>query len=165
MKMVKILRGLPGSGKSYWATNKEKTLPVHSVAVASADHFFQTVIGWEFNPLKLKEAHDSSLLKYLDFLKMSRDYIIVDNTNLSVWEIAPYYRLAEAFGYDVSIVEFKTPLEVCLARQTHGVPDTKMGMMYQKFLDERLPSFWKIEVVHHDAAAETLKKIFPEKYK
>ena len=50
------------------------------------------------------------------------DLVVVDNTNIMAWEIAPYYRLAEVWGASVEVLCFDVPLGTCLERQIHDVP-------------------------------------------
>ncbi len=83
-----------------------------------------------------------SLRGYPDY-----DVVVVDNTNISAWEVAPYYRLAESRSVPVRIVTVWTPFEVCLLRQQHGVPAKQLLAMYQRLLSEELPPWWRHEVI------------------
>lgn len=130
------MRGLPGSGKSTWAKKQDADV------IVSADDWFMRSGEYKFNPAELPAAHDACLSRFLDAIQHGTRYVIVDNTNLKVWEIAPYYRLAQLFGYAVSIACMDTLLSTCLKRNTHKVPDVKMGQMYQILLSEVLPDHW-----------------------
>lgn len=142
--VVKILRGLPGSGKSYWA--REYALQHPKTLIVSADYYrIQPDGRYQFNASRVREAHDFCLRRFWTLMwEGELDVpVIVDNTNISAWEIAPYYRLAEISNREVEIVTFATPLKTCLERQTHGVPEVTMGMMAQRLATEVLPFFWK----------------------
>lgn len=127
MKKVEILSGLPGSGKSTWA-KAYRDVPNDPV-ICSADDYFMVDGKYLFDAAKLKFAHAYCLDCYVTCVRSSVDDIIVDNTNLAVEEIAPYYALAEAYGYDVKIRLFNASADVCLKRQTHGVPEHAMRRM------------------------------------
>ena len=105
--LVIILSGIPGSGKSYWAN---RIYP--DAQVCSADDFFTystqpDVCEYRFDPAKLGEAHDYCFRKFarLVYRDVASDAIpsfgtvIVDNTNIRMFEIAPYYRMAQAFKH------------------------------------------------------------------
>lgn len=71
------------------------------------------------------------------------DLIIVDNTNLTAWEIAPYKTYAEVHDYDFAINEVKTNPEDAFKRQQHGVPDFAHKRMAEGFEKESIPPWWK----------------------
>lgn len=142
MKTVTILRGLPGSGKSHYART------YHSDAVVcSADHFFEKDGQYQFDPAKLPQAHAACLNKFIEAVLSGKRSIVVDNTNLSLWEASPYHTIATANGYRVELRWFRTELPVCLARQTHGVPEHVMKEMLSRY-EEPLP--WWVQYVTSD---------------
>ncbi len=152
---VFILRGLPGSGKSSWATRQiieRKT----SVAVVSADtyHYVQqppredgTLVTpvYQFKQENAGAAHNRCLLDFLQAIKEGWQIVIVDNTNLSAWEIAPYYRLAESFACDVEIVHHVCSVATSIARNTHSVPVATIEKMAARV--DVLPLWWKQSVI------------------
>ncbi len=145
---VVIMRGIAGSGKSTYVKN---TFGDNiNVKVCSADHF-HTVNGvYKFDPKRAGAAHNACLASFLSCVSRNDDgydYVIVDNTNTTAWEIAPYYRLAEIKGCDVKIVEVQVPVEVAIRRNVHHVPATTIKAMHSKMMQERLPPWWKVEVV------------------
>lgn len=141
MKKVTIMRGIPGSGKSTWM---QMNLFGH---VVSADYYFTNPVTGEyhFNPEQLPNAHNACLKDFIDHLQRERDHIIVDNTNVRTFEIAPYYRLAEVFGYEVEIVWLVCDPAVAVARGVHGVPENLVRTMSVSF--EPLPAWWNVRIV------------------
>jgi tRNA uridine 5-carbamoylmethylation protein Kti12 len=143
MKVV-IMRGLPGSGKTTWV---QANLP--TALRCSADKFFEHSGVFNFDPTKLPEAHNWCLKRFLGLLNNDSPFTAVDNTNISLWEIAPYYRLAEVHGCDVEIIHCDCPPSVCLERQIHGVPALKLGQMYEAmhYQTHQIPAWWKLRFV------------------
>jgi len=129
-----ILRGLPGSGKSTLA----RTL-VDTPCICEADQFFvnQETGEYKFNPDEIKIAHQWCKNNVEDRMKYNEetyglDYseIVVSNTFTQEWEIEPYFKLAEKYGYRVfsMIVENRHG-----GKNTHGVPDEKVEVMKNRF--------------------------------
>ena len=135
-----ILRGVPGSGKSFLAKQLAKS---RGAVIVSADTYFE---GRKiaFNPALIGEAHASCFRAFLRTASAKRSDIVVDNTNLTAWEISPYYLGSAALGYDAEILEVDCDPSVAFARQTHGVPAHVHKGMAAAFYNERLPPFWKI---------------------
>ncbi len=138
--LVKIMRGLPGSGKTHYVNTSSGW---HRAALVSADNFQLTDGKYDFKPERAREAHKKCFAFFLKSLENRLERIYVDNTNTDPVEIAPYYKMAEHFDYRVEILWMKTPLEVCLARQTHNVPISTMCNMYWN-LQKPLPKFWEV---------------------
>jgi hypothetical protein len=67
--------------------------------------------------------------------------IAVSNTNIRVWELAPYVRIAEAFGFEVRIMRMVCRPEVAIARGVHGVPVEQVWKMFTEM--ETLPAHWR----------------------
>lgn len=141
---VMILRGLPGSGKSTFAA--EIMAKHHYCAVCSADNYFMFGGEYRFDAVKLPLAHDACLRKYVAFLHTPPANLpvklIVDNTNILVWEIAPYYRLAEVFGHQVKVITFPCEVETAIARNIHAVPGLTILAMAERMASEHLPPWW-----------------------
>ena len=117
--------------------------------VCSADFYHLTPGGeYEYRPENAPRAHAQCLLKFQKALgdPLTYDAILVDNTNTTAWEIAPYYQLAGAYGLDVEVVHVQTPFALCVSRQTHGVPLETMAKMYAN-LRQELPPFWRVRRV------------------
>lgn len=145
MAEVYIMQGLPGSGKSWHA---KKLAERNDFNIVSADLYFQKNGEYKFDPKELPNAHKWCYAQYLRLINESRN-VIVDNTNLTVAEVAPYYRLPEIMDWcykTVQIIRVDTAFSLCLERQTHGVPFDRMYAMYQNFMRDRdrLPPWWKV---------------------
>ena len=65
---------------------------------------------------------------------------MVDNTNISRVEMAPYVQVAAALGYEVEVVRVRCDPRVAAQRNVHGVPS---GTVYRMYRDmERPVSYW-----------------------
>lgn len=143
MQQLIVMRGIPKSGKTTYA---KRIFP--AAYYCSSDLIHMVGEKYEFKPELLTKGHTVCLSDALNSMQDGLPQIVVDNTNIHAWEIAPYIALANLFGYDHKIIWVKTPIEVCLKRDnSHGVPDWKLGMMYQSIMNEKLPPFWNQEVI------------------
>lgn len=143
MKVV-IMRGIPGSGKSTVARSL-------GGPIVSADDYFMASGEWKFNPAELGLAHAHCFKLYLRHLSECRPQIVVDNTNITAWEISPYILAANAHGYeDVQILTVACDPAKAFARQLHGVPAAAHERMSKALITEGLgfPPFWTHVSLH-----------------
>jgi len=131
-----ITRGLPGSGKS---TYIKKNYP--DVVACSADNAFMKNGVYQFDASRIKEAHQSCMKQFLSAMIRRDPLVVVDNTNISLWEASPYVAVAEACGYAVCFVRFDVSVETAAARNVHGVPHDRIKAMAQRF--ERSLPWWE----------------------
>lgn len=146
---VKILCGVSGSGKSTYAKLLgEKTL------IFSADDFFYNGKEYKFDVSLLSKAHAWCLRKFvvniIGYGYSVNTTIIVDNTNTTVAEIAPYAALALAYGHDLEIVILnisKENLTKVASRNIHGVPQNVVEGQFNRLelLKEQLPPWWPVK--------------------
>lgn len=124
MKSLFLLRGLPGSGKSTLA----KTIGGSHV---EADMFFIDKEGsYNFDPTRLRIAHEWCRETAETAMKRGADKVIVSNTFTQEWEMKAYYDLAEKYGFRVFslIVENRHN-----GVNQHGVPEDKLVQMKERF--------------------------------
>lgn len=138
MKVV-IYCGIPGSGKT---TLAKATYP--NAPYCSADKYFEDANGvYRFDPSKLGAAHASCLQKFAD---MVRNYmspvIVVDNTNTTIAELAPYAALALAYGHDLEIVTLNCNPETAYSRNKHDVPYAAVKAMADRLHKREMPPWW-----------------------
>lgn len=144
---VKVLQGVSGSGKtSHWQRhlNWNESSLIH---VFSSDHHFTTPKGYIFVPTQLNEAHAECLRKFAECIRTAAKnaLLIVDNTNTTVHEIAPYYCLAEAYGHDVEILTIEYHWPTAAARNKHSVPAESVEKQYRRLKNSHqvMPKYWR----------------------
>jgi predicted kinase len=125
-KIFYILRGLPGSGKSFLA---KQLAGKTGTAFASDDFFIDEEGNYKWDADKLTAAHRWNFERVKKAISQGISPIILDNTNvtkLDLRQIKPLIEYAENQGYKVRIEETKTPWafnpEELSKRNTHGVP-------------------------------------------
>ena len=123
MKELFLLRGLPGSGKSTLA----KALGGEQV---EADQYFMVNGEYNFDPSKIRTAHEWCRNQVSDWMFLEFQRIVVSNTFTQEWEMEPYFQMAKEKGYRVYslVVENRHGGE-----NVHGVPSEKLQQMKSRF--------------------------------
>lgn len=97
-KILYIVRGLPGSGKS----TLSKTLVGKDYYHKEADMFFlDDDSNYIFETTKLKEAHNWCQEEIGFLMSLDHSPVIVSNTFTQEWEMKPYFDLAKQYRYKV----------------------------------------------------------------
>lgn len=131
-KVLTLVRGLPGSGKSTFAN-----FVWNDYAICEADKFFYDKEGnYNFDASKLKEAHEwcrnevETRMKDNEANPQYYPEIVVSNTFTQEWEMEAYYELAKKYDYLVIsiIVENRHG-----GKNVHGVPEEKLEQMRNRF--------------------------------
>ncbi|XP_057516050.1 uncharacterized protein LOC130797475 isoform X2 [Amaranthus tricolor] len=165
---VIILRGLPGSGKSYLAKMLRDLEVEHggkAPRIHSMDDYFMTevekvdekeaskslvrfkkpvmkVLEYSYEP-EMEEAYRSSMLKAFKktLEEGSFTFVIVDDRNLRVADFAQFWASAKRLGYEVYVLEapYKDPTG-CTARNIHGFTQVEVEKMAA--LWEEAPSLY-----------------------
>jgi predicted ABC-type ATPase len=150
-QMLTLMCGLPGSGKSTMVKKYIEAHPRMQISVVSADHYFMRTGTWKFNPAELGEAHGLCFCHTIRLLTAEDeiDEVIVDNTMMTNIERAPYVLAAQAFGWQVRMVDLFThrgdEIATYAARNVHGVPAEAIKRMAARY--EKPLSFWPLTVV------------------
>ena len=131
-KVLTLLRGLPGSGKSTFAG-----FIWNEYAICEADKFFVDKEGnYNFDATKIKQAHEwcreQVEIRMKDNQNNPQFYpeIVVSNTFTQEWEMDNYYKLAEQYGYMVFSIIVENRHD---GVNQHGVPADKLKQMKNRF--------------------------------
>ncbi|XP_062348707.1 NEDD4-binding protein 2 [Cinclus cinclus] len=134
-QVLVLLRGVPGSGKSYLARNLLEDNP--DGIILSTDDYFYKHGQYHYDPDCLGEAHDWNRKRAKEAFEMRISPIIIDNTNIQAWEMKPYVTLAQQYKYKVMFREPDTwwkfkPKEL-ERRNIHGVSKEKIKKMLERY--------------------------------
>jgi predicted kinase len=131
-KLLILVRGLPGSGKSTFANHMWS-----EYAVCEADKFFIDSEGnYKFDATKLKEAHEwcrnEVEIRMKDNQANTQFYpeIVVSNTFTQEWEMQPYFDLAEKYGYKTTSLIMENRHG---SKNVHGCPEETLDRMANRF--------------------------------
>lgn len=130
-KVLILLRGVPGSGKSTEAQRIIAAAPEGTTAHFEADMYFCRNGEYEFNPKALPEAHGWCQTQTRAALLDPRiETVVVSNTFVKKWELDPYLAMALELGVKVSIRRMAS-----LYTNVHGVSQDRIQIMLDKMED------------------------------
>jgi predicted kinase len=90
-KNLIIMRGVPGSGKS----TKAKKISNGSGLIFSTDDFFIVKGEYIYDPKMIGQYHEQNFERTLKAMKEATPLIIIDNTNVKLWEMKKYVEAAD----------------------------------------------------------------------
>lgn len=158
MKIV-LLSGISGSGKSTYAARlvSSPLLPRFRAPpiIFSADDFFVGLDGeYRYQPGLLGQAHGTCFRNFVEAILEARNQalvdnlaripsmLILDNTNTTAIEMAPYAALAQAYDVPLEIHTLHVDIEKAVARQIHSVPRHAIEAQARALSSRVLPPFW-----------------------
>ncbi|KAK2493769.1 hypothetical protein MC885_007453 [Smutsia gigantea] len=130
-KLLILLRGLPGSGK----TTLSRILLGQSRdgIVFSTDDYFHHQDGYSTS----LEYFIKMFMPSKQAINQGRSPVIIDNTNTQAWEMKPYVEMAIGKGYRVEFHEpetwWKFDPEELEKRNKHGVSRKKIAQMLDRY--------------------------------
>ncbi len=125
MRYAFIMRGIPGSGKSTVAKRIAEFFKNDGdrAVIHSTDDLCMVDGEYQFDPELAGARHAQNLENFTDSLERGIPCVIVDNTNVSQAQYAPYWKAAKDAGYRPVFVELPHPPPLVAAnRNSHGVP-------------------------------------------
>lgn len=115
-----IVRGLPGAGKSKYASEL-------GCRHFEADMYFELDGEYKFDYTKLAEAH--AWCKFITGRTLEREDVVVSNTFTTVREVIDYVDIAEEKGCDLEIIELLHNYG-----SIHDVPEATMKRMKARWV-------------------------------
>ncbi|XP_039396097.1 NEDD4-binding protein 2 isoform X2 [Mauremys reevesii] len=134
-QVLVLLRGVPGSGKSFLARTLLEDNP--SGIILSTDDYFYKNGQYQYDANCLGEAHEWNRKQAKEAFEKRISPIIIDNTNIQAWEMKPYVALSQQYKYKVMFREPDTwwkfkPKEL-ERRNIHGVSKEKIKRMLERY--------------------------------
>ncbi|XP_060801535.1 uncharacterized protein LOC106135138 isoform X2 [Amyelois transitella] len=161
-RMLILMRGAPGSGKSYLSRQIVKVTvgdnPVNfKTHILSTDDFFSLRGSYDFNKYYLRDAHAWNQQRAKTAMEKGLSPVIIDNTNIEVWEMEPYVQAGVANGYKIQVVEPKTPWarkpNQLFKKNTHGVSLSSITRMLENYAEnvtgDYLIQYYKLTYPDH----------------
>lgn len=135
-KILLIIRGAPGSGKSTIA--RAMIASGYFRHHFEADMYFTSPTGsYSYNPAKVPEAHRYCRCKTEDAMASNSGNIIVSNTSTKTTFLQPYYDMAEQYGYIVQEMILPYPI----FNSEHYVPNETVEKMQNQLLTSLIQEF------------------------
>lgn len=145
-KKIIICRGIPGSGKSFFARSWTLEDSEHRVRFNNDD--IRNMLGKYWVPSR--EDLVSNLKKEFLYSAMRRGYdIVIDNMNLNPKEVEYFQALVDSWNnpkgvlsdvvrefYKIEFKDFKTPLDVCIERDSkreNPIGEKVITFIYNKY--------------------------------
>jgi len=128
-KLMIIMRGVPGSGK----TTKAKT---YGGVICSADHYFMKKGQYNFDRTKLGQAHADCRKHCYEAMMSCTPIIVIDNTNTTKREYSGYVEMAKLYGYEVVIDDLYNgglSAKQLAERNIHSCPEENIQRMIDRY--------------------------------
>lgn len=148
MRVLLLLRGAPGVGKSTYIENnglKNYALSADEIRMMYQSPLLQ-VNGKEcVSPMNEKAVWDT-LFQLLEARMMRGEFVVIDATNSKTQEMNKYKTLAETYRYRIYCVDFTgVPIEECKRRnklrpEYKQVPEEAIDRMYSRFATQKIPA-------------------------
>lgn len=158
-KYMAILRGISGAGKSTKATALADDLrPGESAAICSADRFFMRDGVYHFDASQLGAAHGACMRDAIHACSLAVSVVVIDNTNITAVEVAPYALLAQAYGYECEVITLAADPFAAAKRAVHGLDAHRILRMADQLDEEtpRLAPWWTQRVEYEVTATQTI---------
>jgi len=156
MRVLLLLRGAPGAGKSTWI--RENNLEQYALC---ADDIRMLFASPELNAkgkYQISQKNDKQVWDSMFYILESRmergEFTIIDATNSKTSEMNRYAELCEKYRYRMYCVDFTDiPIEECKRRNElrppyKQVPDNALEKIYSRFATQKIPA--KITVLKPD---------------
>lgn len=135
-KLLRLIRGLPGRGKSTLAqqillSNCDPDIDIPSAWFEADMYFLDTNGKYVYNKSKISLAHRWCRDEVQRCMESEVDEIIVSNTFCERWEAEPYFEMAEHYGYEVQIVTL-----VSSFKSVHDIPEANFTHMKERFQND-----------------------------
>lgn len=152
MRILLLLRGAPGCGKTTWI--EENGLKHYTLSSDDIRIMYQSPVMGTDGQTKISQANDDAVWKTLFRILRGRmqrgDFTVIDATNARTSELNRYKELCAEYRYRVYCVDFTAvPIEEVKRRNAgredfRKVPERVIDTMYARFATQKVPSGIKV---------------------
>lgn len=148
MRVLLLLRGAPGCGKSTWIEQnglKQYALSADDIRMMCAAPVMMSDGTYQVSMDSDKFVWDT-LYKVLENRMRRGDFTVIDATNSKTSEMNKYKKLCQDYRYRIFCVDFTSiPIEVTKQRnagrpEVKRVPDSAIDKMYSRFETQKIPA-------------------------
>ena len=148
MRVLLLMRGAPGAGKTTWIKNnnlKNYTLSSDDIRMMYQSTVLQ-VDGTECISMLNERAVWDTLFTLLEARMDRGEFVVIDATNSKAVEMNRYKKLADTYRYRIYCVDLTdVPIEVCKQQNKmrpiyKRVPEASIDKMYARFTTQKIPS-------------------------
>lgn len=152
MRILLLMRGAPGCGKSTFIDNnglRPYALSADEIRL-QCQSSQQTIDGEEAISQNNEKTVWKMLFELLQIRMENGEFTVIDATNSKTEEMNRYKQLAESYRYRMYIVDFTdVPVDECKRRNASRVPlkrvpEVVIDKMYARFRTQKVPSRIKI---------------------
>lgn len=177
-----VFRGLPGAGKTYHARNLYQEIKVEILQrtgifqvgdlryLSTDDYRIDSQGVYTFDPLKASEYHYRCRGAFLDTL-VGDSYlqvvtpIIVDNLNLTMFEVGPFMEMSLAAKRNPILITVQTSVSLALERQQHNVPEFTYREMVKDLHELQVfPDAWATSNIRSDGTVTVFQSPTPPRF-
>lgn len=158
MKILFLLRGCPGAGKSTFIKQNNLTnytLDIDELSLKCAVPMFNPEIMFDTEKMKefkkyVSDTAKNYLLEHIETRMQNNETIIVDGVHDKQENIERYYALLHKYQYEVYCIDFSdVPLKKCKLQnrmrvRRKWVPEEKIDKRYKQLQEQILPNNLKI---------------------
>ena len=166
MRILLLLRGAPGCGKSTWI--EQQGLKKYTLSADDIRLLCQSPVMLADGTEGISQSNDSTVWKTLFSIleiRMQRgDFTVIDATNSKSSEMNRYKEMCETYRYRIYCVDFTdVPIEEVRRRNAERetfkkVPEEVIDNMYSRFRTQKIPS--GIKVLRPDELDNIWLKLF-----
>ena len=148
MRVLLLLRGSPGVGKTTWI--EQNGLKNYSLSADEIRMLCSTPTLTTSGKVEINQANDSTvwstLFKLLELRMQNGEFTVIDATNSKTSEMNRYKELCASYKYRMYCVDFTDiPIDVAKERnrsrpELKQVPDEVIDKMYARFNTQKIPS-------------------------
>lgn len=148
MRVLLLLRGAPGVGKSTWI--EQNGLKNYAVSADEIRMLYAAPMLNVNGSVNISMSHDQevwkTLFKILEYRMQNGEFTVVDATNSKTSEMNRYKELCSAYKYRMYCVDFTdVPVDVVKERNASRseykrVPNEVIDKMYSRFETQKIPA-------------------------